>query len=114
MLNSVLNGRKRAVIVSLVVISVTVLLLASWRSGAFEDTVLQSHAEAASGYTRDNTMSPLQGALIAATIVNDGVMMEPYLVQAVYHTDGTPMYAAQPAISSAAFSRPNGRRGFSA
>ena len=58
-------------------------------------------AEAASGYTRDNTMSPLQGALIASAIVNDGVMMEPYLVQSVYHTDGTPMYAAQPTVSSA-------------
>jgi cell division protein FtsI/penicillin-binding protein 2 len=57
-------------------------------------------AETASGYTRDNTMSPLQGALIASAIVNDGVMMEPYLVQAVYQPDGTPMYAAQPTVSS--------------
>jgi len=57
-------------------------------------------AETASGYTRDNTMSPLQGALIAASIVNDGVMMEPFLVDSVYHTDGTPMYTAQPTVSS--------------
>jgi cell division protein FtsI/penicillin-binding protein 2 len=57
-------------------------------------------AEAASGYTRDNTMSPLQGALIAASVVNDGTMMEPYLVQAVYHSDGTPMYTAQPTVSA--------------
>src|SRR6185437_3840995 len=57
-------------------------------------------AEAASGYTRDNTMSPLQGALIASSIVNDGVMMEPYLVQSVYHEDGTPMYAAQPTVAN--------------
>jgi peptidoglycan glycosyltransferase len=56
-------------------------------------------AETASGYTRDNTMSPLQGALIAAAVVNDGIMMEPYLVQAVYHEDGTPMYSAQPTVS---------------
>jgi peptidoglycan glycosyltransferase len=59
-------------------------------------------AEAASGYTRDNTMSPLQGALIAATVVNNGTMMEPYLVQAVYHTDGTPIYTAQPTVSAEA------------
>ncbi len=57
-------------------------------------------AEAASGYTRDNTMSPLQGALIASSIVNDGVMMEPYLVQSVYHDDGTPMYTAQPTVAN--------------
>jgi len=52
MLNSVLNGRKRAFIISVVVISVTLLLLASWHSGAFEDAVLQAHAEAASGYVK--------------------------------------------------------------
>ena len=33
-----------------------------------------SLAEAASGYTRDNTMSPMQGALIGAAIANDGKM----------------------------------------
>jgi len=31
---------------------VTLLLLASWHSGAFEDAVLQAHAEAASGYVK--------------------------------------------------------------
>jgi cell division protein FtsI/penicillin-binding protein 2 len=56
-------------------------------------------AEAASGYTRENTMSPLQGALIAATIVNDGVMMEPYLVKSVYEPDGTKLYSAEPTVS---------------
>lgn len=62
-------------------------------------------AEAASGYTRENTMSPLQGALIAAAVVNDGVMMEPYLVQSVYRADGSPMYAAQPTIANEAVDR---------
>jgi len=55
-------------------------------------------AEAASGYTRDNTMSPLQGALIAATVVNGGVMMDPFLVQSVYQEDGTKLYTAQPTV----------------
>ena len=56
-------------------------------------------AQASSGYTRDNTMSPLQGSLIAATVVNNGVMMEPYLVQSVYQPDGTRLYTAQPTVS---------------
>jgi peptidoglycan glycosyltransferase len=58
-------------------------------------------AQASSGYTRENTMSPMQGALIASTVVNDGVMMEPYLVQSVYQPDGTKLYSAQPTISRA-------------
>jgi penicillin-binding protein A len=56
-------------------------------------------AQASSGYTRDNTMSPLQGSLIAATVVNNGIMMEPYLVASVYQPDGTKLYTAQPTVS---------------
>jgi len=56
-------------------------------------------AEAASGYTRENTMSPLQGALIAATVANDGVMMEPYVVNSVHRGDGTQIYSAAPKIA---------------
>ncbi|MEK7689641.1 MAG: penicillin-binding transpeptidase domain-containing protein, partial [Bdellovibrionota bacterium] len=44
-------------------------------------------AEVASGFTRDTTMSPVQGAMIAAAIANDGVMMEPYIVQRVRGAD---------------------------
>lgn len=57
-------------------------------------------AEAASGYTRENTMSPLQGALIAAALANDGVMMEPFLVESVHRMDGTRLYQAQPKIAN--------------
>jgi hypothetical protein len=53
-------------------------------------------AEAASGFTRDNTMSPLQGALIAATLVNQGKMVNPYAVESVHLQDGEPIYAAVP------------------
>jgi cell division protein FtsI/penicillin-binding protein 2 len=66
-------------------------------------------AETASGFTRDNTMSPLQGALIAATIVNDGRMMEPYAVQSVHAQDGTPLYVAQPTVASNAVDRKTAR-----
>lgn len=56
-------------------------------------------AETASGYTQDNTMSPMQGALIAAAIGNGGKMMEPYLVSSVYSVDGKELYAATPKIA---------------
>ncbi len=59
-----------------------------------------SLAETASGYTRDNTMSPLQGALIAASVANDGVMMEPYVVETVHGQDGSVIYQAEPKIGS--------------
>jgi cell division protein FtsI/penicillin-binding protein 2 len=61
-----------------------------------------SVAQTASGYTRENTMSPLQGALIAAAVANDGIMMEPYVVQSVHDEEGTPIYAAEPRVSSVA------------
>ncbi|MGZ3687993.1 MAG: penicillin-binding transpeptidase domain-containing protein [Bdellovibrionota bacterium] len=57
-------------------------------------------AESASGFTRENTMSPLQGALIAAAIANDGLMMEPYVVQGIYKEDGTKIYAAGPRVAT--------------
>jgi len=63
-------------------------------------------AETASGYTKDNTMSPLQGALIAASVANDGIMMEPYLVQSVVQaSDGSHLYTAQPKVANIVVSR---------
>ena len=55
---------------------------------------------AASGFTRDNTMSPLQGALIAATVANDGIMMEPYLVDLLTDDNGTELYRSEPRQAS--------------
>lgn len=57
-------------------------------------------AEAASGFTLENTMSPLQGALIAAAVANDGVTMEPFVVQSVTRDDGSILYTAQPKVSA--------------
>lgn len=59
-----------------------------------------SMAQTASGYTRENTMSPMQGALMAAAVANDGVMMEPYVVQSVHDQEGTPIYQAEPRVST--------------
>lgn len=55
---------------------------------------------AASGFTLDNTMSPVQGAMIASAVANDGVMMEPYLVSSVTNDQGEPLYQASPKRAS--------------
>lgn len=52
-------------------------------------------AEAASGFNRIALMSPIQGALIAASIVNEGLMMEPYLVESVISPEKGPLYFAE-------------------
>ncbi|MEN9722546.1 MAG: hypothetical protein RJB38_532 [Pseudomonadota bacterium] len=56
-------------------------------------------AEAASGFTRENTMSPLQGSLIAAALVNDGKMIAPQAVQSVWLEDGQAVYQMNPSES---------------
>ena len=56
-------------------------------------------AEAASGFTKSNTMSPLQGALIAAAIVNDGKMMEPFVVSSLSDEAGKTIYQSTPHLS---------------
>ncbi|MBC7385744.1 MAG: penicillin-binding protein [Cryobacterium sp.] len=57
-------------------------------------------AEAASGYTKHNTMSPLQGALIAAAIANDGKLMEPYIVENLKNAEGELVYQGGPRLSN--------------
>jgi len=57
-------------------------------------------AEMASGYTQDNVMSPLHGALIAAAVANDGVMMQPYFVNAAFLKSGKAVYRSEPAVFS--------------
>ena len=61
-------------------------------------------AEMASGYTQQNIMTPLHGALIAAAVANDGVMMEPYFLNAAYLKSGRTIYRAEPSILSKAMS----------
>jgi peptidoglycan glycosyltransferase len=57
-------------------------------------------AEAASGFTKHNTMSPLQGALIAAAIANDGRLMEPYIVSTLKNNAGETVFIGGPRLSS--------------
>ncbi len=55
-----------------------------------------SVVQTASGFTRDTTMSPIQGALMAAAVANDGVMMEPYIVDSLTDDKGIKMYEGVP------------------
>ena len=51
--------------------------------------------EVASGYNRFNTMSPVHGAMIAATIINDGKMIVPYIVDSLENSNSEKVYQAQ-------------------
>jgi len=59
-------------------------------------------AEIGSGFNRQTTISPLHGALMAAAVVNSGVMMEPSLVDRVRLVGGGPVekevYRGRPAV----------------
>lgn len=57
-------------------------------------------AELASGFTRDTLMSPLQGAIMAAAVVNDGIMMEPFVVDTLRDADGTILYQGESRLLS--------------
>ena len=51
-----------------------------------------SIVEAASGFTTETTISPLHGAMIASVIANDGVMVEPNLIDFAVHPSGPLLY----------------------
>lgn len=49
-------------------------------------------AEAASGYTKDITLSPIHAAQMAAIVANDGKMVTPYMVNSVVGSNGQNLY----------------------
>lgn len=49
-------------------------------------------AEAASGYNKTNRMSPVQGAMIAASVANEGKIVVPYLVRTMDNDKGENIY----------------------
>jgi len=55
-----------------------------------------SLAEIASGFNRNVLMSPVQGAVIAGAIANDGLMMEPYFVDGFTPITAGVAYLAEP------------------
>ncbi|MFO7715944.1 penicillin-binding transpeptidase domain-containing protein [Desulfosarcina sp.] len=61
-------------------------------------------AEIASGFNRRTTLSPLHGALIVSAVVNDGIPVEPTLIDRIVDDAGTPVYQSQPRFLQAAVS----------
>ena len=53
-------------------------------------------AEIASGFNRQTKMSPVHGALIAATIFNRGKLIEPTIVDRIVGENGLELYHSQP------------------
>lgn len=51
--------------------------------------------EVASGFNRYNTLSPVHGAMIAATIINDGRMIVPYAIDSLVDEKSEIKYKAQ-------------------
>jgi penicillin-binding protein A len=52
--------------------------------------------QVASGFNRINRMSPIQGAMIAAAVVNDGKMLVPYVVDQLKNSEGDVFYKGEP------------------
>lgn len=53
-------------------------------------------AESGSGYTQKQTLNPIQGAMIAAAMVNGGHIPAPYIVDEVTNQAGVKIYEAEP------------------
>lgn len=51
-------------------------------------------AEAASGYTRNNTLSPVHGAVLAASIANGGKLISPSIVESVTDAKNQVLYSS--------------------
>jgi peptidoglycan glycosyltransferase len=51
-------------------------------------------AESASGYTRRNTLSPVHGAVLAASIVNGGKLISPNIVESVTDANNQVLYTS--------------------
>ncbi len=49
-------------------------------------------AEIASGYNRDTTISPLHGALMASAVLNNGILLEPTIVDRLTDHNGRILY----------------------
>jgi len=60
-------------------------------------------AEVASGFNRQTKMSPVHGALITATIFNQGRLIEPTIVDRIIDEKGVALYQSQPATIHQAF-----------
>lgn len=61
--------------------------------------------QVASGYNRQNTMSPVHGAMIASTIINDGKMVTPYIVESIKNDKNETVYTGKPMYNTPVMSK---------
>ncbi len=52
----------------------------------------------ASGFNQETTLSPLHGAMIAASIINTGQLVEPTVIDSVTNKNGQVVYRGRPHI----------------
>lgn len=64
-------------------------------------------SEIASGFNKVTTMSPIQGAMIAASVAELGVMKTPYIVEKIKDQKGATLFEAEP-INAAVTMTPQG------
>ncbi|MBC7752696.1 MAG: penicillin-binding protein [Moraxellaceae bacterium] len=61
--------------------------------------------QVASGYNRQNTMSPVHGAMIASAIINDGKMVTPYIVESVKNDKNEIIYSGKSTFNTPVMSK---------
>jgi cell division protein FtsI/penicillin-binding protein 2 len=55
-------------------------------------------AEIGCGFNRTTCISPLHAAMLGSAVMNDGIMMEPMLIDEIVDTGGNTVYTGHPAI----------------
>lgn len=66
--------------------------------------------EISSGFNKVTTMSPIQGAMIAASVAEGGVMRVPYIVDKVTSEDGNVLFQSEPVTAAVTMSEKGAER----
>ncbi len=67
-------------------------------------------AEVASGFNKITRMSPIQGAMIAASVAADGVMRVPYIVERVKDSTGQVIFQSEPVTAAVTMTKEGAKR----
>lgn len=67
-------------------------------------------AEVASGFNKITRMSPIQGAMIAASVAADGVMRVPYIVERVKDSSGQVIFQSEPVTAAVTMTKEGAKR----
>lgn len=64
----------------------------------------------AAGYNRTNTISPIHGAMIAASIINGGRMVSPYIIESAQDEKGKVVYEARTILNDPVISKDSAQK----